>query len=54
MNGCCFNLLSRQDLQDYLDILYSRFPEETGNSKSASLKIRLPLPNTLFIFIPYK
>ena len=30
MNGFYFNLLYRQDLQDYLDILDFRFPEETG------------------------
>jgi hypothetical protein len=26
----------RQDLQDYLDLLNCRFPEETGNIQSAS------------------
>ena len=26
----------RQDLQDYLDFLNSRFPEETGNMQTAS------------------
>ncbi len=31
----------RQDLQDYLDIQETRFPEETGNMQSASWKMRL-------------
>ena len=32
MNGFYFYKKNfRQDLQDYLDFLHSRFPEETGN-----------------------
>jgi hypothetical protein len=32
MNGFYFKKKEfRQDLQDYLDFLYCRFPDETGN-----------------------
>ena len=42
MNGFYFYLLIRQDqqdLQDYLKLIYFRFPDETGNTQSASRKI---------------
>ena len=32
------NLLIRQDLRDFLDILNTRFPDETGYMQSASRK----------------
>jgi len=36
MNGSCFIRLIRQDLQDYLDFVHSRFPDETGYAQFAS------------------
>ena len=40
MNGFYFNIQYRQDLLDYLEILYFRFPDETMKKSNSSCQIK--------------
>ena len=46
-------LRNRQDLQDFLDYLHCRFPDETGNMQSASRKKRFTTLTYFFLYWEY-